>query len=83
MNINYDSNKFKPGDHVICVDSNVLNIDYYSHFLKFNNHYIINYVKHEYVIIVNSNNSYYSWRFKLDKSYYRKEKLKKLEECSR
>ena len=72
MDINYDSNKFKSGDHVICIDNDQT-------FLTINNCYIIKKINSKFVYI-DSFPSFFACRFKLDESYYRSQKLKEIEQ---
>ena len=79
MNINYDSNKFKPGDHIICI------IPDKGGYLIMNNNYTIKTISNKFCDVANNISLplFFLWRFKLDELYYRKKKLIEIQEFSK
>jgi len=79
MNINYDSNNFKSGDHVICI------IPDKGEYLIMNNNYTIKTISNNFCDVANNTSLplFFLCRFKLDELYYRKKKLIEIQEFSK
>jgi hypothetical protein len=69
--------KFKEGDRVVCIDNNG-----HEEILTLNKQYFVCYIDDDDFFNVIANNgeelSFFKKRFKLDKNYYRKQKIKQL-----